>query len=332
MSNSPKITIFACGGAGINVARYLQKTEPTLMSHVDVVRMDSSESNTRSDEEVHQVVPPSVASGAGKVRASLSDPVNKHIVALENDTLKAGDINIVVFSLGGGTGSVVGPLLIRELEKRGHKTTAATVGSSDSQLAITNTLNTLRSLTAICDKNKIYLPIQVFDNSYGRNIVDATLSHRLVVLIMMLSNNTFELDRTDKINWLNSQFTLGVSPGLRPLHVAAGKYDEADDSSEVWVHTDTDIVDAIMTIGIPNEADPEKPAAYVEENTLKARVRYSGIFTNTLTPALGIVGGRSDEIVKTYQMRRDTYETQRPPENIIQVDDETVDDGTGLVL
>ena len=74
------------------------------------------------------------------------------------------DFNIVLFSLSGGSGSVIAPLLISELLSRNIPVIAVCIGSDESVLTANNTLKTLKSLEVIAKKNdkafKLYLSIQ----------------------------------------------------------------------------------------------------------------------------------------------------------------------------
>lgn len=308
MSDVPSITLYACGGTGINMARRLLKSEPSLKDVVTIVRLDSSDSNVVEGEALQKIVPDNVAAGAGKVRGAIATDAQQYIANASQKMLQPSDINIVLFSMSGGTGSVVAPFLIQKLANQGKRVVAFALSGHDSQLDIDNAIGTIKSLDKVCDACNAYLPIQLFDNYFGREIVNVTFTHRLSILIMMLTQETRELDVSDRINWLNGGKTSGAAPGLKPMHVLAGNRDENETSGEIWFGVDNQIVDAVLDIGIDNEADMSQPAHVSAGAGIKSRARYSGVFIKSLTPKLGIIGVDMGSLVDYFSSRKDSYD------------------------
>lgn len=310
MSEVPSITIYACGGTGINMARAFVRNEPTLKDAVTIVRLDSSNSNVMAGESLNKVVPDGAASGAGKIRETIVNHAQQYISNARQETLKPSDVNIVLFSMSGGTGSVVGPLLIRKLTNQGHQAVALTVSGYESQLDIENSIRTVQSLDKICDAGNIYLPLQVFDNYFKRENVNVTLPHRLSLTIQILIQETREIDGKDRLNWLNGTKTSGATSGIKTMHVVVGNRDEDPNSGEVWFGTNNDIVDAVLDIGIDNETDTSQPSYVVAGRGIKSRVRYDGIFTQSLAPMLGIIGTNKGSLIEYLDERKNGYNAQ----------------------
>ena len=311
MSETPSITVYACGGTGINMVRSLLRDEPYLRENdVTIVRLDSSDSNILEGESHQMVVPKDAVSGAGKIRETIVNHAQNFVSNATQQVLKPSDINMVVFSASGGTGSVVGPLLIRKLANRGKQTVAFVVSGYESELDIQNSIKTIQSLDKICNAGNIYLPIQLFDNYFGRQNVDVTLPHRLNVTIQMLIQETREIDASDRINWLNGAKTSNAESGLKSMHVVAGNQDEDPELGEVWFGIDSKIVDAVLDIGVDTETDMSRPSYVNIGKKIKSRVRYNGFFTNSLAPMLGIVGIDMGSPVSYLDERRDGYDAE----------------------
>lgn len=97
----PTVSLYGCGGCGMNV---LRNVLPALEKHVSGVRrLDTSYSNIRDGETMLQVA---TGDGAGKIRAEHSDAIQKSIAAYSDDDLATSDLNIVLFSLAGGKGLI----------------------------------------------------------------------------------------------------------------------------------------------------------------------------------------------------------------------------------
>ena len=157
ITNPKRVVIYGCGGAGINQARRFEGTVGSgglRKEHVDLI----------------------------------ADAVNEIL-----SRLRPGDLNIVVSSLSGGSGSVIAPCLASELLARGLKVIVIGIGSNESEIRVRNSLNAIRSYANIAEEtekpvvmslhfNSPKTPRYAVDYPMGFLITDGRLSKTVDVL------------------------------------------------------------------------------------------------------------------------------------------------------
>jgi hypothetical protein len=185
----------------------------------------------------------------------------------------------VCFSLSGGSGSIIGPLLIKEILRAGKVAIVTVVADMLSNLDAINTINTLKTLENVAGNN--YLPMMLFSNEFTRAVVDSGIT---AILDKLINNiciaNTRELDAKDKIHFFNpSKIVSAIEPGIKLLNVSlADNGDWAHDAGLV-VSEDIDKVDAAMIIS---------PQGEIELTDIMAHVVYYGV--NEGNTALASIG------------------------------------------
>lgn len=205
------VTIFGCGGAGTNITKaYLTKSEVEgIYADVEVVAVDTSESNilTHKEEYKDKFYPIKLTSGkegSGKVRAEhYKDIVSAIPGVLLNHT--PTDLNIVVCSAAGGSGSVIGPLLHAELVKQGKPVISIVIGDTTSVRELVNTNNTLLSYNQMAQKaGKPFVAHVIMNTDHeSRELVDDYVKEMITSLTLLFSGNIDEIDTTDLINFLD---------------------------------------------------------------------------------------------------------------------------------
>jgi hypothetical protein len=318
----PSVTVIGCGGAGINMLRC---AVPHISERASYRYLDTSYANIRPEEPIIVIG----GEGSGAHRREKAEAIGKKIAGFTSEDLNLADINIVVFSMSGGSGSVLGPVLIREIARRGALVVAIVIASSQSELHTKNTLNTLKTLEQISAAGDLYLPVTVFDNAIGMDIVDRSLPYKIERLVDILTLPTAELDKNDRLHWINVPKTTGAAGGLRLLHVDAGQErDVISKTAELWSIDDDFIFDSTVSIRTAKERPALSP---------KARVAYDGIFTTVqLTPMIGLIGSPRDAFKRMTTAIEDTlvqYNAQsfkRPTAVAVSTSD--VDPESGLVL
>lgn len=273
-----KMAIYGCGGAGTNIAR---NWDPTLhddiatmvsdgkIAEVTVNYLDTSRKNLTGEEpESNCYILPNV-DGSGKIRSENHPEITKSI---KDMVLKhqPAPFNVVVFSASGGTGSVIGPLLVRELLLRGERVVALTLGSSESMTTVENTIRTLKSLDNIARKNNIPVVMAYEDNGNNQNRpeVDGRLNAVISSLGVLTGPAVRELDTADVTHWLQYHKVSSVAPQLSLLDIvveadAIGKVTPDPISVASLISDPTQNPSGIMpdyaTVGY--YANPEKPDA-----------------------------------------------------------------------
>ena len=221
------IQIYAAGGAGINI---IHAVEEELRGHegfaeLKVAYIDTSRSNTRSknisDSKTYIF---EGVDGSGKKR----DANYKEISERSKEILlefKPADFNIVVHSTSGGSGSVIGPVLVSEMLNREIPLIVLTVGNKDSRAEIENTLNTIKSYQVISQKKQKPVVMSYYENNADtpRNFVDKQVQMATKIISAVFSGKNEELDRADLTNFLDFTKRSTHEPTLARLDFYSGK-------------------------------------------------------------------------------------------------------------
>lgn len=199
------IKLYCAGGAGINIGTYFSNAPDNGEDKAKIVPVyvDTSKSNlskTIPDESIYLI---EGLDGSGKVRSENYE----HITGCVLDILqqhRPGDLNIVLSSASGGSGSVIAPVLVGELLQRDVPVIVIVVGSTDSRIELENTIRTLKSYESIAQMKKTPIAALYFQNSdkKPRKAIDADVHRAINVLSVLFSGNNDELDSSDLRNWL----------------------------------------------------------------------------------------------------------------------------------
>lgn len=229
-----KMRIYGAGGFGINIASLFDRSpdnqEPGYAT-AHPVYVDTSRSNLKADLNDEHIFILDGVDGSGKIRRENHAQIGKSIKNLLQ-AHKPENFNVVIFSASGGSGSVFGPLIIKELLEQNLPVVAIIVGSDESAITAENTHNTLKSLESIAELAK--LPVVMFyehnDRGVKRSEVDEAVIQAVGRLSMLASRQNVGLDTRDITNW--AQFTRPV-PGVRPRLALLGIYDNNDDVDNI---------------------------------------------------------------------------------------------------
>lgn len=227
---------YFCGGAGINLSQLLAAMNvgniPTL-ANVNTVMLDTSDSNKpEGDHENFYQIPG--MDGAGKDRSKSYKIVNDKVDEILN-LFKPRKMNIVVYSESGGSGSVIGPLILCELKKRGHSAIGVVVGSTLSAAEANNTMKTEATHQVLAErmakKNITRLYLENAEDSSGiespytgkRGDVDKLAIDNILKLLQLFSGCNKELDDEDIVTWDNFDRLIEVPPGSNDLIITSDK-------------------------------------------------------------------------------------------------------------
>lgn len=217
----PKMKIYAAGGTGINIGRnfikYTGKSNPGF-ADIETVFIDTSKSNVDPTIPSEMLYLVDNLDGSGKLRSSNYTALSECSKEILHNH-KPGDINIVVHSGSGGTGSVIGPILVSELLARGETVVALVIGSTGSRIETTNTSKTLKSYEVISQKRETPVIVGYKENSPStpRGSVDSEIQTSIVLLSAIFSGANRELDGSDLRNFLNYHKTTSYASKLALL-------------------------------------------------------------------------------------------------------------------
>lgn len=208
--------IYACGGAAINITAAQKDQHDQLgFSDLSVSRIDTSDKNIKPGMSPNSVYILENADGSGKERKHNY----KAIVASLEQILamhKPGDYNIVMMSASGGSGSVIGPVIIGELLKRKIPVVALVVGTIGSETETQNSINTLKSLAGVSEAQKAPLVMSYFpvNQHFDQREVDKQVLTTMTLLLNLFDSKNIEIDYKDIVNFLNYTNTRNTRPGL----------------------------------------------------------------------------------------------------------------------
>lgn len=215
-NNIPDIHIIGCGGAGTNRVKMFRMCEKVRLGVIDTSRANLLGVDSRitvdviDDTDHHQ-------EGSGKIRRTNAAAIQKAINRL-SQLKNPSDITVIVHSMAGGSGSVIGPCVAKFLALEQRPFIVIGVADAASKHFTLNSINTLLTYQAIAEQNEIYIPMKVFHNRESRGSVDTLITQFIEEFINMFSNtNITELDITDKQNHLR--------PYLTERHVGVYEFD-----------------------------------------------------------------------------------------------------------
>lgn len=221
-----RVRLYACGGGGINMGHkidHISQTSLESFATLDVVYLDTSKSNLHSDisaESVYLIKNPQdqEKDGSGQERATNYEDISAQTRGILQQ-FKPADLNIILSTAGGGSGSVIGPSLVSELLDKDCPTIVICIGDDSTRKFAKNSLNTLKSYEKISAiRNK---PVSMLFVKNGpemsRSEVDVRVQHLVTSLCLLFSRRNRELDNRDLYNWLNYQIPTSYRPGLTAL-------------------------------------------------------------------------------------------------------------------
>lgn len=220
-----RISIYAAGGAGTNIAtrfeKFRGKAQPG-MAMVEPTYIDTSKSNMlNANIDPKAIYHFQGLDGAGQVRREHAAVVKERVKEILH-THKPGDLAIVLHSASGGSGSVIGPILVQELFAREVPTIVIMVGDASTRLYAENTLNTIKSYEAIAKAAAAPIVAAYLQNTHEtpRQEVDGEIESTVIGLAALFSRENTELDSRDLYNWLRfDKVTTFKTPMLAGLHI-----------------------------------------------------------------------------------------------------------------
>ena len=218
-----KIVVFACGGTGVNIGNMLERQDTTAdakAAAIEVCYIDTSEANVRDyDIKPEQMYIFEGIDGSGSDRTKNSDAISD----ASKDVLQnfsTGDLHIVIHSMGGGSGSVIGPALASQLLAEGKQVIVMAVQTTAMIKHLKNTVAVFKTFEAIAKKRKRVLPILLVSNDHeSESNVDRTVTGAISMLSLLFSGNVNRLDSADLEHWLNFNKVTSFAHGTALLDI-----------------------------------------------------------------------------------------------------------------
>lgn len=244
-----QVRLYACGGGGINIGHLFERhrgVEEAGFAKVDTVYLDTSRSNMRTSMPGEHTYLIDGLDGSGKLRRE------NHVVIAERvrDMLHSHeprDLNVVLSTGAGGSGSVIAPSLVSELLSMDLPTVVVLVGSAESKLDVDNTLKTIKSYEAVAKLRQAPVVVAYFENcaETPRGKVDAAAESVITSLCGLFSRQNREMDSKDLYNFLRFERVTSFQPGVVGLSIC----DQQSDLSALG-----NVISVATLAKVPDEA------------------------------------------------------------------------------
>jgi hypothetical protein len=216
------IRVYACGGGGINIGKeYLSFHEghSADIANFELACIDTSDSNL-DDRLIEKTWLFNDLDGSGKIRNSNDKTIAKAVPDILRK-FKPADLNIVIFTASGGTGSVAGPLILKQLLEDGHVAVGVVTGSYESIKTAENTIGTMKTLDAISRAVNKPVVIQFGMNrpDVPRSAIDKEAHLMIASLAMLCSRRNHGLDTADIKSFIFFNQSTDVPAQLARIHV-----------------------------------------------------------------------------------------------------------------
>jgi hypothetical protein len=240
------------------------------------------------------------------------------------------DYHVVIFSASGGSGSVIGSILVSLMLKQNYNVIPVVVGDESSLLNIKNTINTIVGLNKIAKQNKAAIGVVLFNNSIDgittpkyEKEVNRSIKAWLSVLSMFVSGTMRDIDQQDMNNFImpTRYKSFEVSPGIYKLGSTVGI---VDDPNTILVRTAITDKNKNYEINVPVLHNKVGTA---DENHIEVFGEESFPLYLTL---------RKEEIAKDVEKLQKTHDKleklKHVESSILDTLEDSLEDDSGLVL
>lgn len=231
MSNKAEVNVICVGGCGINVGVALKANSKTeVLRDAYFIGLDASNANSSNGLfEVEYMTTAgsqaTMARGSGKKRSANYDQAEEFTDKVMAKH-KPADVNIIIGSTSGGSGSMLTTMVIRSLAKKGIPFVVCFVSDFTSIVERANAINTLRSTVAQTNPKVLGVPVPFihFTNQADvtRGKMNDQIVDRLNLLSLFLTEHNEEADYEDIKNLLTYSKHYDVAPAFSQIHF----YDE----------------------------------------------------------------------------------------------------------
>lgn len=250
------LNVYFCGGTGINLSKQLKAI------NTNMALIDTSTSNTKGIGDDIKFVVPGV-DGAGKDRSISYEAFKPYIEEILIRFKPSEQLNVVVSSLSGGTGSVIGPLITRELISNDYNTIVIGIDSEHSLKELDNTLKTLKTYRAVSDSTNKSISLFYVKNTSRKEADLRAIQFINLLSLLVNREHTEEFDTTDLSNFINYNKVTDNKPSVSVVDVS--------ENTNIIPNKNTTIVSTILVTKDSNSVikpiTPEYLATCVVTNT-----------------------------------------------------------------
>lgn len=316
---SSTIRVYACGGCGVNIGKKLAMYSD---SRLDIAYIDSSTSNLSGLGTSDKTYLIENMDGAGKLREKTYEAYQGEVQPTLTMFPPSKTLNIVISSLSGGTGSMIAPLLVRELLARDQIVIVIAIPTFGSTIELKNTIGTLKTYNNFSVRAGKPIPMAYCDKGKRSDVDSEVLAVTDAFALITNRDKTEEFDAADLYNYANYHLvTQGIPVGITRIMLSRNRLPSVDDKEVVSLdgefdkaHINRHIVSSILVTADRDSefvgVKPEYPAtviitdeAFVNSDKRDADIRIDNI-VGTLPEILR-------DVEKRYKEACDRLETAR---------------------
>lgn len=225
------VRFYAAGGTGIDLLRSYREA-----ARIDRVGVYADEQETyidTSNSNLHGVSMDNVyrlknIEGGGKDR----EKVKAAFIPVVPDLLlkhPPADLNVILASLSGGTGSAIAPILAGHLLKAGQAVVLVVMADHTSSKSELNVINTMTDLESVSKQLQKAVVLHYTQNDPEKSLLQNDTEPMFVMgaLSILGSGKNNRLDLSDVNNFVNFPAVTHHTPGLAQLHVTVKSEDLA---------------------------------------------------------------------------------------------------------
>lgn len=280
-----KLTVYAAGGTGTNIAKRIGDLD------INVVFVDTSVSNLKS------VTNPNVflvegMDGAGKYMNATYEEFKPIVSDVLLKFPPSDQLNVVVGSLSGGSGSVIAPMLVSKLVEDGYNTVGIGIVSDHSTTEISNALKSLKSYRG--RSSVIKKAISLFAVSGAtRSEADQQALHLISLLALLVDKkHTAEFDTADLRSFLFFDRVTDNQPTVSIIEVMANE--------EFIPEKGTSVVGTVLLTSDPSSTvKPVYPEYMATCLVTDKEYKNSDIRVNSVLGKLSLIIDQLDAKLKT---------------------------------
>lgn len=219
------VRIYACGGTGIAIGKKVSDLSLSKGAAVPkIVFCDTSKSDMRVGFEKLDKYILSNIDGAGKRQGEHALPIRNAIPELLEEHPPA-ELNIIIASTSGGTGSTFSIELAKVLIAAGHPVIIQYVVTSEDGRATQNSINTLKHLNHVSQKSNLPIVLDLTHQQNGSDeaLTDKDVTVKIATLLVLGGGHNEGLDTRDVNNFIFFPQVTDVKPRLLLLDLRQGE-------------------------------------------------------------------------------------------------------------
>lgn len=265
------MNVYGVGGCGMNLASRYNEIAGQVSDGMAIIQpyyIDTSLANLKDGLDSERFFLMEAREGSGKIRTENKSEISRSALPVLQK-FPPGDLNIVVFSASGGTGSVGGIYLLSKLLEEGKNVVAVVVGGDECERAAINTLNTVKSLEGVAQKTNrtVMMYYEHLKPTDKRSTIDSRIWFVISALAVLISRRNEAMDLQDIHNFFYFSNVTSASPQLSALEVYTNNKDiEAASEFALAVasllpNPDCEAISfrpEYLTIGYPQQPLPNK--------------------------------------------------------------------------